>query len=416
MKLLWLCNMVPGAVKQAMTGKEGNGLWVDHVLQDLRNQEDLEIRILCPYKKEREGKLDGRCRCSYRTFCTKLPHQYLPELEERFLRELEEFKPDVIHSWGVEYAHALAMANAAEKTGCLNRMAVSIQGLCGFIAGHYCEGIPHKVQRSTTFRDFLRKDNILQQQHKFELRGELERQTLKKVSHIIGRTHWDRACTASVNPNAVYHVCNETLRTPFYQDAWQYHRCRKHHIFAPGCSYPVKGFHHLLEAFAEVLKTWPDATLSLPGKSYLKAGMLRRNSYQKYLAELTRQYGLEDKIEFLGSLDAAGMKKACLEANVFAMPSTIENSPNALGEAMILGVPCVAADVGGVTTLMTHQTEGFVYQSTAPYILAHFIKEIFAMEAGASALGQSARAHALKTHDPEANLRDLLNIYREIGQ
>ena len=414
MKLLWLCNMVPGAVKQAMTGKEGNGLWVDHVLQDLRNQEDLEIRILCPYKKEREGKLDGRC--SYRTFCTKLPHQYLPELEERFLRELEEFKPDVIHSWGVEYAHALAMANAAEKTGCLNRMAVSIQGLCGFIAGHYCEGIPHKVQRSTTFRDFLRKDNILQQQHKFELRGELERQTLKKVSHIIGRTHWDRACTASVNPNAVYHVCNETLRTPFYQDAWQYHRCRKHHIFAPGCSYPVKGFHHLLEAFAEVLKTWPDATLSLPGKSYLKAGMLRRNSYQKYLAELTRQYGLEDKIEFLGSLDAAGMKKACLEANVFAMPSTIENSPNALGEAMILGVPCVAADVGGVTTLMTHQTEGFVYQSTAPYILAHFIKEIFAMEAGASALGQSARAHALKTHDPEANLRDLLNIYREIGQ
>ena len=85
MKLLWLCNMVPGAVKKAITGKEGNGLWVDHVLQDLRRQEDLEIRIFCPYKKEKAGNLDNWT--SYRTFRTKLPHQYLPELEERFCRE-----------------------------------------------------------------------------------------------------------------------------------------------------------------------------------------------------------------------------------------------------------------------------------------------------------------------------------------
>lgn len=412
MKLLWLCNMLPGAVKKNITGKEGNGLWVDHVLQDLRQQEDMEIRILCPYKKEKSGNLDNWC--SYRTFRTKAPHQYLPELEQCFELELAEFRPDVIHSWGVEYAHTLAMVNAAEKTGYLSRMAVSIQGLCGFIAGHYCEGIPHSVQCSTTFRDILRKDNILQQQKKFRQRGELEQQTLQKVSHIIGRTHWDRACTASINPDVQYHLCNETLRDPFYEDVWQYETCRHHHIFAPGCSYPVKGFHHLLVAFADVLKTYPDATLAVPGKSYLKAGSLRRNSYQKYLAKLTWQYGLEDKIEFLGSLDAEGMKKACLQANVFAMPSTIENSPNALGEAMILGVPCVAADVGGVTTLMTHKEEGFVYQSTAPYILAWYLKEVFAMEGAAASMGLAARAHALRTHNPETNLADLLTIYDEI--
>lgn len=412
MKLLWLCNMVPGEVKKAITGKEGNGLWVDHVLQDLRQQEDLEIRVFCPYKKEKSGNLDNWC--SYRTFCTRLPHQYLPELEERFAKELEEFKPDVIHSWGVEYAHTLAMANAAEKTGNLHRMAVSIQGLCSFIAGHYCEGIPYKVQHSTTFRDFLRKDNIHQQQQKFVLRGELEKQTLRKVSHIIGRTHWDKACTGLINPEARYHVCNETLRDPFYQDIWQYDTCMPHRIFAPSCAYPVKGFHHLLLAFAEVLKTYPDAALAVPGKSYLKSGFLRRNSYQRYLAQLTRQYGLEDKIEFLGSLNAEGMKDNLLKANVFAMPSTIENSPNALGEAMILGVPSVAADVGGVTSLMTHNAEGFVYQSTAPYMLAHFIKTVFAMEAEAAEMGRSARAHALQTHDPETNLRDLLTIYRTL--
>lgn len=412
MKLLWLCNMVPGDVKKAITGKEGNGLWVDHVLQDLRNQEDLELHILCPYKREKTGKLGDNC--SYRTFRTRLPHQYQPELEQQFELELAEFRPDVVHSWGVEYAHSLAMANAAEKTGYLERMVVSIQGLCGYIAGHYCEGIPYQVQRSYTFRDFLRKDNIHWQKEKFLLRGKLEQQTLSKVSHIMGRTHWDRACAESCNPEAKYHLCNETLRTPFYQDIWQYQDCRKHRIFAPSCSYPVKGFHYLLHAFAEVVRRYPDATLAVPGKSYLKTDPLRQGSYQRYLAKLTREYGLEDKIEFLGSLDAEGMKKACLEANVFVMPSTIENSPNALGEAMILGVPCVAADVGGVTTLMEHKTEGFIYQSTAPYMLAYFIKTVFSMEEKAADMGLGARDHALMTHDPETNLRDLLNIYREI--
>lgn len=83
---------------------------------------------------------------------------------------------------------------------------------------------------------------------------------------------------------------------------------------------------------------------------------------------------------------------------------------------MLLGVPCVAADVGGVTTLMTHRTEGFVYQSTAPYMLAHYIKTVFAMEENAAAMGQAARAHARKTHDPETNLRDLMKIYEEIAK
>lgn len=413
MKLLWLCNMVPCEVKKAITGKEGNGLWVDHVLQDLRQQKDLTIQIFCPYSQEVSGTLDDRC--TYHTFCTKLPYQYLPELEDRFAGVLRDFSPDVIHSWGVEYAHALAMVNAAEKTGNLHRMAVSIQGLCCYIAGHYCEGLPHTVQRGYTLRDLLRQDNLLQQQKKFYLRGVLEKQALTKVHHVIGRTHWDRACTALINPEVRYHFCNETLRPPFYRDTWTYDRCRKHRIFAPSCSYPVKGFHYLLEAFALVLKFCPDATLAVPGKNYMTVSPLKQNSYQKYLTKLTRQYALEEKMEFLGSLNADQMKEAMLQANVFAMPSTIENSPNALGEAMLLGVPCVAADVGGVSTMMTHNSEGFVYQSTAPYLLAHYIAQIFAMGEDAASMGSAARAHAQKTHDPQTNLRDLLDIYKEIA-
>ena len=108
------------------------------------------------------------------------------------------------------------------------------------------------------------------------------------------------------------------------------------------------------------------------------------------------------------------MKQAYLQSNVFVLPSTIENSPNSLGEAMLLGVPCVAADVGGVSTML-RPGEGYVYPSTAPYMLAHYIMEVFRMEERAEEMGALARQHALKTHAPEENLNRLLEIYREIA-
>ena len=414
MKLLWLCNMVPGAVQEKISGNKSGGLWVDHVLSDLRCR-DVAIRILCPGSKE-EGVLDQNC--SYGFFREGLPYVYLPELEERFKNELETFKPDVIHIWGTEYGHTLAMVNAAEKKGMLDHTVVSIQGLCSVYAGHYAEGVPFDIQRRSTFRDAVRRDNILQQQKKFALRGELEVEALKKARHVIGRTDWDEACAKQINPQTVYHFCNETLREAFYEGQWSYEQCKKHRIFASSCAYPVKGFHYLLEAFAEVLKDYPDARLAVPGKSFfapndLKSKM-KQNSYHLYLAELARKYGMEDKIDFLGKLTADGMKEAYLSANVFALPSTIENSPNSLGEAMLLGVPCVAGDVGGVTNLMQHKVEGFVYQSTAPYMLAYDIKRVFEMGEEAASMGNAARAHARKTHDPEKNLQDLINIYHEL--
>ena len=220
-----------------------------------------------------------------------------------------------------------------------------------------------------------------------------------------------------IRPDAKYHFCNETLRETFYEGGWSYDSCKKHRIFASSCLYPIKGFHYLLEAMPIILRRYPDTVISVTGGSFFAdsfLGRLRQQTYFRYLQRFCRRNGLTDKIEFLGQLNAEAMKRAFLDANVFVLSSTIENSPNSLGEAMLLGVPCVASDVGGVTNML-HPGEGYVYPSTAPYMLAHDIMEVFAMEDRAAELGAAARAHARKTHDPEKNLRDLLAIYREIA-
>ena len=56
MKVLWLCNMIPGAVRAAMgESSDGGGLWVDHVLSDLRKREDISLLLLA-----RGGNAQGR--------------------------------------------------------------------------------------------------------------------------------------------------------------------------------------------------------------------------------------------------------------------------------------------------------------------------------------------------------------------
>ena len=138
---------------------------------------------------------------------------------------------------------------------------------------------------------------------------------------------------------------------------------------------------------------------------------LKISSFAKYIKRLIAENKLEDKITFTGPLTEGKIKEQFLKSNVFVSPSTIENSPNSLGEAMLLGVPCVTSDVGGVKNLLIHEEEGYVYQTDAPYMLAYYVKKIFEMEEEAGILGAKAKEHAERTHHRKKNLEDLMIIY-----
>lgn len=416
MKLLIQCNMVPGCVRVAMGQNDsGAGLWLDYVLSDLMKVPEMNLIVLCRGNKKVSGKVSDNF--AYSIFEEAKPQQYYPELQAQFAEILASFCPDVIHIWGTEYGHTLAMVNAAEQLQILNRIVINIQGLCAFVEQHHNEGIPFHVVHGLTFRDALRRDNLYQMGKTYTIRGVLEVQALRKVKNVIGRTEWDRAACMQVNPNLNYFHCNETMRPNFYAGTWKYSECTKHRVFAPGWRDPSKGFHHLLRAFAEVVKMYPDATITVPGASYFPKTLkqkLRMRAYDKYLAKVTKRLGLCDRIHFLGSLSAEEMKAAFLDANVFVMPSNIENSPNTVCESMLLGVPCVSSLVGGMLKMMIHGTEGFIYQTSAEYMLAYYVKEVFRMGESAQPMGQMARKHALQTHDPDANLKTLLSVYRTI--
>ena len=249
-------------------------------------------------------------------------------------------------------------------------------------------------------------------------RGMTEISTIKAVGHVIGRTDWDEACTKEINPRVQYHFCNESLRDSFYSGNWEYQNCEKHSIFMSQAATPIKGLHFMLRAMPEILKNYPDAHLYIAGNDLTKTdslyGKLKISSFAKYIKRLISEYNLEEKVTFTGSLTEQKMKERFLKCNVFVSPSTIENSPNSLGEAMLLGVPCISSDVGGVKNMLVHNLEGYIYQADAPYMIAYYVKKVFNEADCALIISKNAKSHAGKTHNRDENLKMLLKIYREL--
>jgi len=174
----------------------------------------------------------------------------------------------------------------------------------------------------------------------------------------------------------------------------------------------------MLEAMPLILKRFPDTKLYVGGHNIIKTDTLKDklkiSSYGKYIKENINKNNLQNNVIFTGILDEKQMCERYLRSNVFVCPSFIENSPNSLGEAMILGVSCVASDVGGIEDLLNHREECFVYQTEAPYMLAYYVCEIFANDDLALQFSKKARMHAIKTHNKEENTKRMMEIYREI--
>ena len=96
------------------------------------------------------------------------------------------------------------------------------------------------------------------------------------------------------------------------------------------------------------------------------------------------------------------------------MSSIIENSPNTLGEAMMVGTPSVSAFTGGVPSMASDEVDVLMYRADDPAMLAMQIKRLFDDPALCDRLSGAARERARRTHDPEANVQALVDAYRRI--
>lgn len=424
MRVLWLCNIMLPAIAEHL-GKEVNNKegWLSGTYERLKKAnfcmesgEKLELGICFPVSGEEDGlevSLDGLTAFGFYED-TAHPENYDIKLEDKLRQITKKFKPDLVHCFGTEFPHTLAMTKAFPHP---DRILVGIQGLCYKCADAYMADLPKKVQKSKTLRDLLKQDSIFEQYKKFVKRGIHETEALKNVQHVTGRTKWDKASVEAVS-KAQYHFMNETLRSSFYEGEWDLGKCLAHSIFMSQGDYPLKGLHFVLEAMPRILEVFPDTKLYIAGNNLTKTDSLKDkikiSGYGKYLKKLIEDNYLQDKVCFLGRLSAGEMKDRFMQSNLYICASTLENSPNSLGEAMLLGVPSVAPRTGGIPSIFEDKQDGRLFAPGNVEDLAEKVVYLFSNPDKMLAYASNAKTHAKVTHDADINYKRLLEIYREI--
>ena len=418
MRLLWITNIKV----ECGDNETCRGGWMTGALDYLLDNTGYEIVIVYPNGEKNDDS--GNSQIDYATFTYNIvTTKYDESICQQFINIYAEYQPDVIHIWGTEYLHSYAAVTAAEKMKLLDKVIISIQGLVSIYSNHYALGIPERYHGAGTLPDVIYGRTIKDRIRLFKQRGIYEQMALKKVHYVIGRTSWDKACVQQINPDVKYLFCNEIMRNPFYlSDKWELSKCVQHSIFISQATYPVKGFHFVVEAIKYVKNKFPNVRVYVAGGSaFDKKGetsfikrCLQMSTYEKYLYREIYDNGLQENFCFLGQLSAVQMKEQYLKANVFVSASTIENSSNSIVEAMLLGVPVISSYVGGITDMIVHKKDGILYPCDEPYMLAYYIIEIFQDASMAEQISYNAREKTIKMHDRETIGKKMVSIYENI--
>lgn len=148
----------------------------------------------------------------------------------------------------------------------------------------------------------------------------------------------------------------------------------------------------LIRAFHEVHKKHPDYDLKIYGRD-------TEDGTKELLESTIAELNALEYVHLMGASDS--LEKDLADAALFAFSSDWEGLPNALMEAMALGLPIVATDCpcGGPRTIMTNEVDGLLIPIKDQKAMENGINRLIEDEELAKRLGREARRIAERAND-----------------
>lgn len=153
---------------------------------------------------------------------------------------------------------------------------------------------------------------------------------------------------------------------------------KKNKIVAVGRIIKQKNPKMLLDAFNKISEKFPDYTLT-----YIGDGDMADE-----LKKLAEQYGLKDRVVFTGGIKNVFAEIA--DAELYVMTSEYEGMPNALLEAMCIGLPCISTSVSGAKDVIKDGENGFLVECGDVVGLAEKMEKVLSSTELANMLAENA--------------------------
>ena len=416
MNILWFTLSPCGSIRRNNEVRVIQG-WMISLEDEIKKCPDINLSVAYISKtKEKPFKYDGvtyypiwknipknkikRVLFRFKS-CEKQDAIILPEL----LNIVDIVKPDLIHIHGTEECFGLIQDTVKNIP-----IVFSIQGLIAPYKEKYFSGISfHDVKRHEKIMEKLRLVSVKNDYKSFCYRAIREKYYLANSKYIIGRTFWDRNCTLALNSKRKYFVVNEILRDCFYHKKWNKSSFNDTIKLVSTISGGVyKGFETVLKT-ADLLSKYSNLKFE-----WHIAGYTKRTKWVKIAEKSTDLKSSCYPIKFHGRIDAEELSNLLVSSDIYIHVSHIENSPNSVCEAMLLGMPIIASFAGGTASLLENGKEGLLYQDGDPYVLAGSVLEVIENFDKAKLMGNTASEHAAKRHNKSQIVNELIYTYKEI--
>lgn len=236
----------------------------------------------------------------------------------------------------------------------------------------------------------------------WNLQAFYEKKYLKKIKNFFCFTRWDKAFIKSINPEARIYHASYMIRPEFFED--HFSPTKDKILFIGGTQY-IKGFEVMLKTF-DIVRKDMDLKLIFIGKAD-----------QRLVRQTVRRYRLDyiegDDIEFRGYQDVQGILRAYDESFCLVHPSLIDNSPNAVCEAQIAGLPVIATNVGGTSSLIENRKTGLLC-SLDPKDIAEKILEVCENDTFRRSISVMSKKIVRERHNAKKIVKNTLRVYKEL--
>jgi Glycosyltransferase len=319
---------------------------------------------------------------------------------------IDEFKPDLIHLFGTESQ----LINIVISSKC--PVIVHLQGLlCQYKEAFLPPAISKRDLLTKIFSlyTFIKGASLYSQYSFFQRSTDRELSLFRHCKYFMGRTDWDFQLSQLLSPGSHYFSINEVLREQFYQGRkWQLPNRESLIIVSTISETLYKGLDFILKT-AAVLKKYTDFDFQ-----WQICGLTSESKMIDFFEKKYKLFFLENNIVFLGVKPANELIDILLNASVYVHPSYIDNSPNSLCEAQVLGLPVIACYVGGISSLIQNGKNGILVPANDPYYLSSQIMYLHNNPEECKKIADNAYITANQRHNREQIKKKILCTYNDV--
>lgn len=314
------------------------------------------------------------------------------------LNVVNDFHPDIIQVFGSENIYGLIAKYVKIP------VILHIQGILSAYLNAFLPPFISWRDYITQAKSIKGRLSLLSEKIAWERNSYTEKRIFGSVKYFMGRTQWDKCIVSLLNPKAKYYYCSEILRDKFYSLNAQ-RILPKSPVFVTTISSQLyKGFDLVLKVAKLLKDTW---NYEFEWKIFGDINPVVAEKICGITPEAVN-------VRLLGVASAEKIQESLLHATAYVHTSYIDNSPNSLCEAMILGISTVSTNVGGIPSLIENGKTGFLVPSNDPYQMAYLMKLLFEDRDMNVSIGKSAQEVAIIRHDRETIINRVLEIYDNV--